>query len=242
MLIPRFAAEYPGAIVVPCNITNAIDARWINTPKVLVLHTPEEPADDIEVTPYYFQKENLRASTTYYLDNDGDWYQMVPEKQGAIANGVINKPYPEGTNPLRTLNLQSLSVEIEGYARNMDVTMPRGSVQWNELVKWVRVKTQQYNIPLIRSRVIGHYEVSNRRTDPGKVNIDHVIEDAREGGDEVPTQQEWNKHQFSLAVYAQLDKVVAQIKVSEFDNTIRFNAQDVSLWKGLLTKLENAQR
>ena len=169
--------DYPGAIVVPADPTNIL--RPINRPRVLVLHTPEEAADDIEVTPYYFQRPNLGASTHYYADNDGDLYQMVPEPNGAIANGVLGKPYPEGTDSAISLNYQSLSIEIEGYAASIGQTMPRGGPQWRTVVAWVANRAKKHGIPIQRSRIIGHYEVANNRSDPGTLDIAAIVEDAQ---------------------------------------------------------------
>jgi N-acetyl-anhydromuramyl-L-alanine amidase AmpD len=176
--------DYPGAIVVPAHPTNIL--RPINRPKVLVLHTPEEPADNVESTPRYFQTPNLGASTHYYADNDGDLYQMVPEGNGAIANGVIGKTYPEGTNAGHSLNYQSLSIEIEGYAASIGRTMPRGGSQWRTVVAWVVTRAKKYNIPIRRSRIIGHYEVANNRTDPGTLDIDAIVADAQAAVEEEP--------------------------------------------------------
>lgn len=171
-------ADYPGSILFPANVTNVL--RPVNKPKIIVLHTPEEPSDDNETTPWYFQKENLGASTHYYSDSDGDWYQMVPEFMGAIANGVRGKPYPVDTNPNISLNYQSVSVEIEGYAATIHLTCPRGGVQWNAVVSWVLWESETHSIPLDREHVIGHYEVANNRSDPGGLNIQHIVDDAIE--------------------------------------------------------------
>ena len=35
-------------------------------------HTPEEPWDDNEVTPAWFEDPRANASTNYYADSDGD--------------------------------------------------------------------------------------------------------------------------------------------------------------------------
>ena len=179
-----FTPDIPGSVVVPAHQDNVRPGD--NHPKVNVFHTPEEEADDIEVTPYFFsrriydaQGRQRRASTHAYTDNDGDLFQMVPEKYGAIANGVTaDRSYPAGTNPNISLNLQSRSNEIEGYARNIHLTMPRGSVQWKTVVRWTLAGHQMYGIPLDRAHNIGHYEVSNTRTDPGALDIDAIVEDA----------------------------------------------------------------
>jgi N-acetyl-anhydromuramyl-L-alanine amidase AmpD len=170
-LIDTFAPQYPGAIVVPCNASNCYQPQnhggVPNKPRGIVLHTPEERADNIEVTPYYFQNAGLDASTHYYLDNDGDWYQMVPESFGAIANGLNGKPLPSWALANTSLNWQTLSVEIEGYAHSIHETMPVGGVQFNSLAAWITHRAQAHGIPLDREHIVGHYQVADNRSDPG---------------------------------------------------------------------------
>ena len=172
-----FLPDYPGAIVVPAHPTNW--RTYANVPKGFVLHTPEEPADNNETTPYYFQNPNLSASTHYYLDNDGDWYQMVQEKFSPIANGLKGKPCPSWANPAVNLNSQTLNIEMEGYAAGIAQTFIVGGPQFNSLVKWLRHRGAAYSIPLDREHIIGHYEVADNRSDPGTLNINTVVSDVQ---------------------------------------------------------------
>ena len=138
-----------------------------NLPRGFVLHTPEEPADDYPSTPVYFAAPNRDASTHYFAAYTGRIYQCVPEKYMAIANGVVGKPYPAWANAAVSLNRQSLSVEIEGYAASIGETLKVGSAQWHGLVALIRHRAQWYGFPTDRAHIIGHYEVSNERSDPG---------------------------------------------------------------------------
>jgi hypothetical protein len=188
-----FQADIPGAIVVPAAACN-FKTNGTNRPKVLVLHTPEEPADGREGTPAYFSTchYNARgvlvpASTHYYTSGgqgtlgDGDLYQMVQEQHFAFANGVTRgtRPYPPDTDPALSLNWQSLSNEIEGYAATMRLTCPPGCKQWLTVVRWVEGSSHRYAIPLDRAHVIGHYQVADNRTDPGTLDIDGIVRDAQ---------------------------------------------------------------
>lgn len=170
---------FDNPIFTPAHPTNILTSRP-NVPKVSVLHTPEEDADDIEVTPTYFQLPNRDASTHAYADSDGDYYVLVPETQGAIANGVtrLTRPYPADTDPSYSLNYQSRSIEIEGRAHSIHLTCQRGSAQWQTVVRWVLDGYIDWGIPLDRAHTIGHYEVASDRTDPGLLDIDAIVEDA----------------------------------------------------------------
>lgn len=170
-----FPSDYPGAIVVPAHPSNfgyqENGTPLVNSPQALFSHTPEEPPDDIEVTPYYFQRPNVGASTHYYHDNDGDVYQMVPDVVGAYANGRrgfswahLASEYP-WIRPSYPINLLSLSTEIEGYASGIHKTITRR--QFGSLLDWHRYKLREYNIPALRQYIMGHYMVANNRSDPG---------------------------------------------------------------------------
>jgi len=194
-----FTPDIPTVKVVPAHPDNVMRTSWPNgqiepknNPKVIVLHTPEEPVDDNEFTPIYFSRRifdaqgNQRyASTHYYQDSDGDLYQMVPEKYGAIANGVQGKPYPAGTDPTISLNYQSDTIEIEGYAAGMHRTCPPGSRQWDGTRNWIISCGLRKNIPIVRARVIGHYQVSAQRTDPGTLKIDQLVTESAEVADAI---------------------------------------------------------
>lgn len=170
ILIPKFPPDYPGAIVVPANLDNvyapADHGNIPNKPKAFIIHTPEEKADNIEVTPTWFQgyHPDQRGSTHYYLDNDGDVYQCVPETWGAIANGLNGKPRPSWADA-GSLNWQTLSVEVEGYAHNIATTL--NATQFDALVRLVRHRCQHYKIPLDRAHIMGHYQLAWDRSDPG---------------------------------------------------------------------------
>lgn len=174
---------FPNAIIYPAHNSNFYlpsgHGGVPNKPRGLVLHTPQEPADNYAYTPVFFADPNRQASTHYFVSFIGDLYQMVPENSMAIANGVIGKPYPSWADPATSLNWQSLSIEIEGFAETIWQTCPRGSQQWNTVAIWVAVLCGKYHIPLDRAHVIGHYQVSNNRTDPGTLNIDQIVQDAQ---------------------------------------------------------------
>lgn len=162
-----FTADYPGAIVFPCHPTNQLGPP--NAPKGWCLHTPEEPADGYPSTPHWFAQEHpdRAGSTHYFVSYTGEIYQCVSEASAPIANGVLGKPYPAWADPRVSLNRQTLSVEIEGYAANIRETLVVGSVQWDALVRLVKNRATAYGIPLDREHIIGHYEVSIDRSDPG---------------------------------------------------------------------------
>ena len=185
--------DYPGAINYQASIANYGGYGQPNTPKAIVLHTPEEPADGNESTPVWFANPAAGASTHYYADNDGDIYQMVVDIDCAWANGNragvnrtwkgVKDAWPPWAEAGVSLNCQTLSIEIEGYAATIGQTLT--DVQFGSLAKWIKFKAAQYGIPLDRDHIIGHFEVATDRTDPGaSFPWDRLMRDLQE--DNVP--------------------------------------------------------
>ena len=195
-------ADYPGAIVVEAATYGYPHKyRGNNWPRAWCLHTPEEKPDDYPGTPYYFHNLTGRqASTHYFVSFLGFVFQCVPEDAGAYANAVEGRGYPAWADPLENLNLQTLSIEIEGYAASIHQTMPRGSAQWNALVKLMAHRCQNTGIPV--DRTFGHKDVSTNRSDPGQLDIQTLIADVKaEMEDAMTPEQE-----------AKLDQVLAWTK------------------------------
>ena len=212
--------DYPGAIWFPADSSNFRPGP--NTPKGFVMHTPQEPADGYPSTPHWFAQNhgdpNNVGSTHYFAAFTGDIYQCVAESDMAIANGVLGKPYPAWADRNVSLNRQTLSVEIEGYAANIQDTLVVGSVQWNALVELVRDRCEHYAIPLTREHIIGHYEVSTDRSDPGAgFPWDEFIRALNEEDD--VTERVWDgartwivgKGGSSLILYPDMDKPLEAI-------------------------------
>ena len=170
-----FTADYPGAIVSPAHPDNFGGYGRPNTPKAIVIHTPEEPADDYESTPVWFANPAASASTHYYGDHDGDMYQMVPEADCPWANGNkggvnrtwkgVKDAWPPWAEVGVSLNCQTISIECEGKAATIGQTWT--DAQHASLVRWIKDVAGRYGIPLDRDHIIGHFEVATDRTDPG---------------------------------------------------------------------------
>ena len=178
---PNITPDYPGAITTyrvnssGYGYTAPGGGALVNKPRAIVLHTPEEPADDYESTPRYFAQPGVAAGTHYYLDNDGDIYQMLEESECPYANGNrggVNRTWkgqvdqwPPWATVGVTLNGQTISIEMEGYAASIGKT-------WTDemhasLVALIKHRAAFYGIPLDRDHIIGHFEVATDRTDPG---------------------------------------------------------------------------
>ena len=191
--VAPFVADMPGAIVLPAQQYGYNGKPGLlNKPVAIGLHTPEEPADATASTPRYFHNlYNREASTHYFLAKvlhynalTGEWtrwYQMVPEKAGAYGNVLQGKPRPAWSDPNGALgghlNLQTISIEIEGFARNIHLTMPATGPMWADLVAGM-ADIARRNPGIKLANTFGHYQVSTLRSDPGVLNIARVIREA----------------------------------------------------------------
>jgi len=167
-----FIADFAGAIVVEAAKYGYSSS---NNPKEFCLHTPEEAPDDYPATPYYFHNLTDRnASTHYFVSFLGFVFQMVPESEGAYAN-VREMGERYSWEDTTNLNLQTLNIEIEGYAHSIHNTMPRGSPQWVALIRLIADRCKALGFPV--ERTFGHKAVSPRRSDPGQLRLDWIVYD-----------------------------------------------------------------
>ena len=139
----------------------------------LCYHTPEEPWDDNEVTPAWFEDPRANASTNYYADSDGDLYQMVSDEDFAWAQGVWSKDRVEPRpawwrDEYVSYNTCMLSIEIEGYAHKIGETFLVGCRQFETVAAWSAFVCEKYGIPIDRTHHVGHSELSREKGDPGR--------------------------------------------------------------------------
>src|SRR3990167_6281612 len=213
-------ADYPGAIVVEARNFGYewIYVDYLTRPRAWCLHTPEEVADSDPQTPYYFHNTTRDASTTYFVSYLGFVFQCVPESEGAYANAVEGKPYPVWADSKVNLNLQTLSVEIEGMAATIHQTMPRGGPQWNALVNLMAHRCKARNIP--PGRTFPHRDVSIYRSDPGQLNIPLLVTDVI---DRMEEEMAWTAAE--TARVKTLEDALAQIRNAQ--NILIAQAADI---------------
>ncbi len=158
------------------NYSTAASRPYSGAPRrfvALCYHTPEEPWDDNEVTPAWFEDPRANASTNYYADSDGDLYQMVRDEDFAWAQGVWSKDRVEPRpawwrDKYVSYNTCMLSIEIEGYADKIGETFVVGSRQFETVAAWSAFVCEKYGIPIDRTHHVGHSELSRQKGDPGR--------------------------------------------------------------------------
>lgn len=185
---PKWVASTGQILVKPAH-----DSNWgyldengrqrVNQRRALVIHTPEEDADDNEITPRYFQNPDANASTNDYTDDDGDLYEIVRRDRCAWGNGVkdaqrVWKGTPGASPPWRipglSYNCVTLSNEVEGRAQSIPAH-GHSAEQWDTLTNWVAYNCWAEEIECDRTFVVGHYEIASHKTDPGNLDLDDLV-------------------------------------------------------------------
>ena len=135
-------------------------------PEGICIHVGEGSMKTIYQTFQYEEK-----SSHYNIGPDEIW-QHVAEENQAWTQGIVIKPTSKlviersGQNPNKFL----ISLENSGFG-HLDI--PESQYQLNaELVKNI---CKRYAWEINRYRIIGHREIRNDKTCPGKINIDKII-------------------------------------------------------------------
>lgn len=188
-------------------------ARGGNRPVLIVIHTT---VGYYESTIQYFKSNDNRVSAHYVVSLQGDITNMVPEDfashhAGNVLNPTNSIVKSKGGNP----NHYSIGIE------NADDNNPHGAnrtVQIVALAKLVAEIAKRHNIPIDREHICGHKEIFSAKTCPGNINVDTVVEMAKniagQNGGNMPdvNYQEYGKSLESMM------KRYGKGSVSDFEN------------------------
>lgn len=163
--------------------TDHYGRRWTEGPKAIICHIS---AGTMAGMDSWFKNPASEASAHFGISKTGEIHQYVDLKDGAWANGAINKgtwpllkEYP-GWNP----NLYTISIEHEGNhpnaAKGQFWTPTEAQLQASiRLIAWLCWK---FNIPVDRVHIAGHYEIDavNRPYCPGPLfPFDKIITEVK---------------------------------------------------------------
>lgn len=141
---------------------------------LVVIHTT---VGYYEGTIRYFQDNTRKVSAHYVVKEDGgEVCQMVDETRAAHHAGLVSNPntkYYRGYNP----NWHSIGIE------NADKNDPHNhdrTGQYKALAILVRDICKRWNIPIDRDHICGHRELYDKKTCPGNLNLDKIVQLAKE--------------------------------------------------------------
>lgn len=125
------------------------------------------------------------ASANYLVRLDGSVVSLVDPYLGRSAwgNGIANRP--DMSNPYIAqainagINLNTKSISIEHEAATIDMIRHNAMPAAQQLASMSLVLqlARDFNIPVLRSRIIGHYQIDavNRPNCPGVINLDQYV-------------------------------------------------------------------
>ncbi len=142
-------------------------------PDVCVIHIAEGSKASVIAT---FKDPTVQKSSHFLVATDGSVTQFVSTKDTAYCNGIV-------VNPVSELVLQRLpqnpndytfSIENEGVSTT-DIT----DAQYHTNAVILRYLHDAWDLPLNSTHVIRHREVEASKTCPGLVNVEKIIQAAR---------------------------------------------------------------
>lgn len=146
-------------------------SRGGNPIKAIVIHTA---VGTYEGTIAWFKNNDKLVSSHYVVSLDGKITQMVNDNEAAHHAGLTSNPtlfpwYKSGQNP----NLVTLGIECADNAKPSEADR---SVQLPMLAGLVADLCRAYSIPADRQHIVGHRELYDRKTCPGNIDLDKLVE------------------------------------------------------------------
>lgn len=122
-----------------------------------------------------FQDPGVQKSSHFLVCRDGSITQFVSTSDIAFCTGNIDNPINElylktQTNP----NEWSISIEHEGMG-TQDIT----PAQYQTTAKLCKFLHDKWEIPLDRTHIFGHREIFSKKTCPGMINVEKVVQLSR---------------------------------------------------------------
>ena len=149
----------------------------------LVIHTPEDPADNVASSVRLMQSPGFGASYSYYIKTDGTIYQLVRDTDA--AHQVSSDPARQAGSRVpvwwasgrpgfatykttgRIYNYATIGISVEGFAAQISTSLKVGGPQYQSLVALVGFLCGKYAIEVHRNWILPHAHLNNNRSDPG---------------------------------------------------------------------------
>ena len=123
----------------------------------------------------WFSKPESGVSAHYLVGLDGSVAQFVEESDTARHAGRVSNPTAglyDGTDP----NLYTVGIEFEDGGRPDAVE--RTEAQYEAGAALIAAVARRWSIPLDRAHVVGHRELTDRKTCPGNLDLDELVQRA----------------------------------------------------------------
>jgi N-acetyl-anhydromuramyl-L-alanine amidase AmpD len=153
-------------------VPNHFKGRGGWKPDVIVIHIAEGLRESV-----YQTFLNNPKSTHYLVNKDGSVWQFVDEADGAWGNGIVHNPTSEivkqrYTNGSVNPNNYTISIEHEGFEKDGDMSDLMYATS-SQLVKEIAAR---WSIPLDSVHVIRHRNITDQKSCPGPIRVEHIID------------------------------------------------------------------
>ena len=152
---------------------NRTAGRDGHAPRAVVVHTTD---GSFAAAAEWFGRANAGVSAHYLVGLDGRVAQLVEEDDTARHTSAVHEPTSAlGDEP--DPNLITIGIEFADDGRPADVHRPDHQYRAGaELLAGIH---RRWGIPLDRDHVVGHRELTSRKTCPGNLEIDRLLAEAR---------------------------------------------------------------
>lgn len=124
-------------------------------PELFVIHIM---AGTLAGTDSWFSSTKSGVSSHFGVGKNGEVHQYVPIQQTAWTNGIVNNPSFRLFKPNVNPNKYTITIECEGYDLK-----DAPETQLKTISELLQRLGAEYNIPLDRDHIIGHYQVDNKK-------------------------------------------------------------------------------
>jgi N-acetylmuramoyl-L-alanine amidase len=153
---------------------NLVAGRGGRVPLGIVVHTTH---GSFSGTADWFSRPESGVSAHYLVGLDGRVAQFVDESDTARHARSVSNPTAslyDGTDP----NRYTVGIEFEDGGDPAGVE--RTAAQYSSGAELIAAIAGRWGFPADRDHVIGHRELTDRKTCPGNLDLERLVELARE--------------------------------------------------------------
>lgn len=165
-MIEQLLKQKNDLVIIQKPTPNKTMGRSGYSPEAIVIHIMD---GTLEGTDSWFSSSKSQVSSHYGIGRNGEIHQYVDEKDKAWHSGKVVKPswslLKPGVNP----NLYTVGVEHEGYGGSVWTDKQKQSSA--RLIKKI---CTDWNIPIDRDHVIGHYQINGEKPNCPAVDKDII--------------------------------------------------------------------
>ncbi len=155
--------------------SNFAPGRAGRRPEGVVVHTT---AGSFGAAAAWFANPESGVSAHYIVGLDGRVAQLVDEGDTAQHAGRVREPSADLIAGVDDPNLITIGIEFEDGGDPLEVDRPEA--QYRSGAALIAAASRRWEFPLDRRHVIGHREVFAAKDCPGNLDIERLIEAARE--------------------------------------------------------------